>query len=99
MNKKAKTSFIDEDEIPELTAEDFAAMRPASEMLPKIFGAKRAQEMLKPRGRPRAEKTKEHINIRLSPDVVQHFRSSGDGWQSRIDAALRQFINEHPIAR
>lgn len=32
--------------------------------------------------------TKERITIRLSPEVVQYFRSSGDGWQTRMDEIL-----------
>ncbi len=47
-------------------------------------------------GRPKAEVTKERITIRLSRDVVSTFRATGDGWQTRIDAALKQFITEHP---
>jgi uncharacterized protein (DUF4415 family) len=97
MSKKPNPELID-DENPEWTAEDFAKARPASEVLPKIFGNKVAQEMLKPRGRPRAEHTKERINIRLSHEVVEHFKASGAGWQTRIDTALRQFITEHPIS-
>lgn len=50
-------------------------------------------------GRPKAALTKERITIRLSRDVVTQFRSTGDGWQTRMDSALRQFINEHPISR
>ncbi|MCW5220467.1 hypothetical protein D5041_12120 [Verminephrobacter aporrectodeae subsp. tuberculatae] len=50
-------------------------------------------------GRPKAEVTKERITIRLSHDVVTQFRATGEGWQTRIDAALRQFITEHPLAR
>jgi uncharacterized protein (DUF4415 family) len=49
-------------------------------------------------GRPPSEVTKERITIRLSRDVVTQFRATGSGWQTRIDAALRQFIEEHPIA-
>jgi len=49
------------------------------------------------KGRPKAEITKERISIRLSHDVVTQFRATGDGWQTRIDAALRQFIAEHPL--
>jgi uncharacterized protein (DUF4415 family) len=94
MSKKPNPELLD-DENPEWTAEDFAKARPASEMLPQIFGAKVAQEMLKPRGRPRAEHPKERINIRLSHEVVEYFKSAGDGWQTRIDSALRQFITEH----
>jgi uncharacterized protein (DUF4415 family) len=50
-------------------------------------------------GRPKAEVTKERITIRLSRDVVTQFRATGEGWQTRIDSALRQFIAEHPISR
>jgi uncharacterized protein (DUF4415 family) len=50
-------------------------------------------------GRPKAEVTKERITIRLSRDVVMQFRATGEGWQTRIDSALRQFITEHPISR
>lgn len=50
-------------------------------------------------GRPKAEVTKERITIRLSRDVVTQFRATGEGWQTRIDAALRQFISEHPLSR
>ena len=50
-------------------------------------------------GRPKAEVTKERITIRLSRDVVTQFRASGVGWQTRMDAALRQYIAEHPIKR
>ena len=49
-------------------------------------------------GRPPAEVTKERITIRLSRDVVTQFRATGAGWQTRMDAALRQFIKEHPLA-
>ena len=48
-------------------------------------------------GRPTATITKERITIRLSRDILSQFRASGDGWQTRIDCALRQYINEHPI--
>jgi uncharacterized protein (DUF4415 family) len=50
-------------------------------------------------GRPKAEKTKIPTAIRLSSDVVEYFKSSGSGWQSRIDAALRDWISGHPMTR
>jgi uncharacterized protein (DUF4415 family) len=98
MNKKANPELLD-DENPEWTEEDFAKARPASEVLPQIFGEKVAKTMLKPRGRPRSEFPKERINIRLSHDVIEHFKSEGEGWQTRIDTALRQFIAEHSNIR
>lgn len=33
--------------------------------------------------------------IRLSPDVIQAFRAAGDGWQTRIDVALKDWLRTH----
>ena len=33
--------------------------------------------------------------IRLSADVVQAFRAAGDGWPTRIDAALKDWLRTH----
>jgi uncharacterized protein (DUF4415 family) len=41
-------------------------------------------------GRPKKDAPKEAVNIRLDPDVIAHFRATGRGWQSRINAALRK---------
>ena len=98
MPKKPNPELLD-DENPQWSAEDVANARPASGVLPYIFGESIAKEMLKPRGRPPVAFPKERINIRLSPEVLAHFKSAGDGWQTRIDSALRQFITEHPLGR
>ncbi len=42
------------------------------------------------RGRPKAAVTKVSTTIRLDPDVLETFKASGPGWQSRINAALRK---------
>ena len=55
------------------------------------------QAKLRGPGRPKAEVTKERITIRLSPDVVSAFRASGSGWQTRMDAALRDWLRDHPV--
>lgn len=47
---------------------------------------------------PQKTPTKEAIAIRLSPDVLSYFKSTGKGWQSRIDAALREWMKEHKAA-
>ena len=41
-------------------------------------------------GRPASTHPKLAVNVRLDPDVVAHFRDSGPGWQTRINAALRK---------
>lgn len=47
------------------------------------------------RGRPKATVTKNRITIRLSQDVLESFRSTGDGWQTRIDNALKDWLKTH----
>lgn len=47
------------------------------------------------RGRPKAEVTKELISLRLSRDVLDRFRATGQGWQTRIDEALKEWMREH----
>jgi uncharacterized protein (DUF4415 family) len=98
MSKKPNPELLG-DENPEWTEEDFAKARPAREVLPQIFGENVAKTMLKPRGRPRSAFLKERINIRLSHDVIEYFKSEGEGWQTRIDTALRQFIAKHSNVR
>jgi len=42
------------------------------------------------RGRPKSAAPKEAVSLRLDPDLLEHFRATGRGWQSRINAALRK---------
>jgi len=84
--RKVNPEKID-DENPEWTDKDFARAKPASEVLPAAF-------LRRVRGAQKAP-TKERITIRLSPDVLKRFRASGDGWQTRVDDALRQWLKRH----
>jgi len=81
----------------ELDDEWFASARPAREVLPQIFGAKVAAQMLKSRGRPPLPNPKEQINIRLSQRVLAAFRATGKGWQTRIDQALLEAVEQGRI--
>ena len=51
------------------------------------------------RGRPRVERPKVSTTIRLSPDVMDYFKAGGRGWQTRIDAALRDWIGKQREGR
>lgn len=93
MKRKSNAELIDK-ENPEWTEEDFRQARPAGEVLPEVFGPQVAAEMLKPRGRPKATRTKIHLNIRLDTDVLEAFRATGRGWQTRINEALREWLKE-----
>lgn len=80
-------------EVRELTAADMKRFRPAKGVLPGPLLAK-----LKVRG-PQKTPTKERITIRLSPEVVQPFRATGEGWQTRVDAALKDWLKSHKPAK
>ena len=47
------------------------------------------------RGRPLSENPKVSTTIRLLQDVINHFRAGGRSWQTRVDEALRDWINRH----
>lgn len=47
------------------------------------------------RGRPKSENKKLLVSVRYSPEVVAYFKSTGDGWQSRMDGVLRQYVARH----
>lgn len=79
-----------EGEVRELTAEDFKRFKSASEVLPAELTA-----ILPKRGRPPAKSPKQAVNIRLSQDVIDAFRATGQGWQTRINNALRDWLREH----
>jgi uncharacterized protein (DUF4415 family) len=44
------------------------------------------------RGRPKLANKKQLVSIRYSPEVIDNFRASGVGWQSRMDAVLKEYI-------
>jgi uncharacterized protein (DUF4415 family) len=44
------------------------------------------------RGRPKSPNRKLLVSIRYSPEVVAYFKSTGEGWQARMDSALRQYV-------
>ena len=83
MIEKGRTSkplIVDPDDAPELTKEWF-------ESADLYRGGKLIR-----RGRPPSKTPKEAVSIRLSPDVLAHFRAGGPGWQTRIDSALRTVV-------
>lgn len=47
------------------------------------------------RGRPKSESPKQLVSVRYSPEVLAYFRSTGEGWQSRMDGVLRQYLSRH----
>ena len=79
-----------EGEVRELTRTDFARTKPFSSLPPelqiKLLSLKRTAA-------PVADQ--DTIPVPLSRAVVEQFRASGDGWQGRMDKALREWLDEH----
>lgn len=69
---------------PEWTEEDFAKAKQ-----PETLPSEILKQFKNYRG-PQKAPTKIATSIRLSPDVLDHFKAKGPGWQSRIDDTLRK---------
>lgn len=69
------------DEVPELTDEMVARSVPGSD-----------PAVVRRSGRPRAEKPKRLVSIRLDQDVLEAMRATGPGWQTRINDAARAWL-------
>lgn len=44
------------------------------------------------RGRPKTGKAKQLVSVRYSREVLEYFKATGEGWQSRMDGVLRQYV-------
>ncbi len=44
------------------------------------------------RGRPKLANPKQLVSVRYSAEVLEYFKSTGEGWQSRMDGVLRQYV-------
>lgn len=72
---------------PEWTEDDFKRAKPPHTLLP----ADVLKAFPKTRG-PQVAPKKVPVSIRLSPEVVERFKASGPGWQSRIDEILKKAV-------
>jgi uncharacterized protein (DUF4415 family) len=86
MAKKPDPFAIDDDENPELTAEDFARAKPFKEVFPEQYKA------WKKMGRPPVATPKMHIGFRLAADVVTGIKASGRGYNARVEKVLRDAL-------
>jgi uncharacterized protein (DUF4415 family) len=86
-NKHATpTEWIDADDAPELTDEFF-------ERADEYVGDKLVR-----RGRPRTDSPKVALTVRYDAEVVEAFKATGKGWQTRMNAALKDWLKTHSPA-
>jgi uncharacterized protein (DUF4415 family) len=44
---------------------------------------------------PDSNSKEERVPVKLSRSVVERFQATGTEWESKVDAALRQWLDEH----
>lgn len=83
MKKTVKTRRRADDAA--LTKAELATGRPLRDVFPDLatHGRTRARK---------GEPTKQAVSVRLSPEVIQHFKAKGAGWQTRMDNALKLLV-------
>ena len=91
MKRKSNPAKADKTN-PAWTGKDFARARPAREVLYNQFSKPVADEMLKPRGRPRSGSARVAISLRLPPATLARWKATGPGWQTRMVAVLEQAV-------
>jgi uncharacterized protein (DUF4415 family) len=92
MSRKTKNLVPDKDN-PEWTRADFAKSTRFPGVRLKDIKPAQLASLVGKRG-PQKAPTKIPVSIRLSPEVVKHFKAKGPGWQSEIDAALRKMVKK-----
>ncbi|MEX6505047.1 BrnA antitoxin family protein [Jiella sp. M17.18] len=86
---KPSPAWIDPDDAPEWAEEQFARAEVAENGV-VIEPAKGT--LTRGPGRPPLERPKQRVTVRLDQDVALALRESGRGWQTRMNAALRQWL-------
>lgn len=80
-----KADWDDVSDNPEWTEEDFKKAKPFAEAFPELMAS-----INRARGRPPVEHPRKQISLRLDPDVIDKFKATGKGWQSRINDVLKK---------
>lgn len=83
MAQKTNRRIVADDEIPEMTAADFARAKSLRAAMPEVVEA-----MKRGRGRPALAHPKVRVSLRLDPNVIAAYKASGPGWQARINKIL-----------
>lgn len=85
-NKPATPAgWVDPDDAPELTDDFF-------EQADEYLGDKLVR-----RGRPKSKSHKLALTVRYDADVVEAFKATGKGWQTRMNEALKDWLKTHSL--
>lgn len=83
-SKNTASEWIDPDDAPEL-GDDFF----------KHADLYEGSRLIR-RGRPRGSGQKVSVTVRYDLDVLEAFRTTGKGWQTRMNDVLREYVRTHP---
>jgi len=88
---KSASAWVDPDDAPEWSDAMFsrAELAESGEVL------RPAAWTVRGRGRPRVEAPKRQVSVRLDQDVLAGLKSTGPGWQNRMNEALREWLARH----
>ncbi len=87
----ANAASLPDEQSPEWTEADFAAARPARDLIADVFGAAAAAALPNRGGRPPKARRKAVTTLRLDADVLERWQNSGKGWQTRVNLLLRAY--------
>jgi uncharacterized protein (DUF4415 family) len=82
-SKGSRRTWRDPDDAPEITDKWIAGA--------DLYRGKK----LVRRGRPAGSGQKTQTTLRISKDVLEFFRATGPGWQTRMDEALKRYVASH----
>ncbi len=89
--KRINAGIRQDPDNPEWTDGDFARARPAKDILPQDVYEALSRRRRGQRG-PQKAPVKKQVTLRLDDDVLKHFKSGGEGWQTRLNDALRRIV-------
>jgi len=90
MGSKYVDDLIDDDEVPELTEENFKNSLSFSELPAAeqhiLREIQRGNVVIRP------DPIKKPVSITLAPDLAEKLASTGTGWESKVDEVLREWL-------
>jgi uncharacterized protein (DUF4415 family) len=82
------------------TPEEDAAIARGIESDPDTFvpSDEQFKQMKRRGGRPKLDHPKVALTVRYDADIIERFRATGEGWHTRMNNALREWLNSHCLA-
>jgi len=95
-NKKHSTSFwVDQDDAPEITSDLLSSgIKKVGERIvsdSEFYSAVKKSRV----GRPALQNPKLLISMRYDADIIKYFKTTGKGWQTRMNDVLAKYVSSH----